>query len=81
VGWKRIFGKEVISMPRAIINGRWVDIPDSATDQEIRRAGAIKPGRSLIRQLGDGNYVIPPGSWVDVHDGDVFVDAPARIKG
>jgi hypothetical protein len=68
-------------MAKAMINGKWVEIPDSTTDAEIRGAGQIDQGRTLIRRVGNDNYVIPPGQLVNVNDGDIFLDAPARIKG
>jgi len=68
-------------MAMAIINGRRVQIPDTVSDEEIRRVGRIKPGRTLIKRDRFGNYVLPRGSKVNVNDGDTFVDAPARIKG
>jgi len=68
-------------MAQAIINGRRVQIPGTASDEEIRQVGDIKSGRTLIRRDRYGNFVIPRGSKVDVKDGDVFIDAPSRIKG
>ena len=68
-------------MAKAMINGRRVEIPATSTDEDIRQAGGIKPGRTLIRRDKLGNFVIPRGSKVDAKDGDVFVDAPPRIKG
>lgn len=68
-------------MATAIINGRRVDIPSTATDDDIRQAGGIPSGRTLIKRERHGNFVIPRGSRANVKDGDVFIDAPARIKG
>lgn len=68
-------------MAAAMINGRRVQIPDTSSDEEIRHAGGIKDGRTLIKRDRFGNYVIPRGSKVNVSDGDVFTDAPRRIKG
>ncbi len=68
-------------MAAAIINGRRVQIPDNASDEEIRQAGGIKSGRTLTRRNRFGNYVIPRGSKVNVSDGDVFADSPNRVKG
>jgi hypothetical protein len=68
-------------MATAIINGRRTEIPSTATDEEVRQMGAISPERTLIKREREGNFVIPRGSRVDVKDGDVFVDAPRRIKG
>ncbi len=64
-----------------MINGRRVQIPDTSSDQEIRQAGGIRDGRILMKRDQYGNYVIPRGSKVNVSDGDVFTDAPRRIKG
>ncbi len=69
-------------MPIAIINGRRVHLPDSVTtDEEIRRSANINSQRNLIRQTREGNYLVLKGSMVTVSEGDVFRDAPARIKG
>jgi len=68
-------------MAAAIINGRRVEIPDTSTEEEIRQSGGIKPGRTLIKREKKGNFVIPRGSKLNVKDGDVFIDAPARTKG
>ena len=69
-------------MATAIINGRRTEIPDAVTnEQEIRRLGNIDPKRNLLRRTREGNYMIPRGARVQVSDGDVFLDAPARIKG
>ncbi|OPY73632.1 MAG: hypothetical protein A4E62_00397 [Syntrophorhabdus sp. PtaU1.Bin002] len=68
-------------MPMAIINGRRVDVPSTATDDDIRRAGGIRDDRTLIKRERHGNFVIPRGSRANVAEGDVFVDSPKRIKG
>lgn len=68
-------------MPTAIINGRRVNVPDSASSEEIKRAGKIHSERTLIQRKKDGNYAVKPGERLNVNDGDTFVDAPARVKG
>ncbi len=68
-------------MATAIINGRRVDIPSTATDDDIRQAGGIRPERTLIKRERHGNFVIQRGSRTNVKEGDVFVDSPKRIKG
>jgi hypothetical protein len=68
-------------MAEAIINGRRVSLPDTTTERSIREAGGIAQGRTLIRRTREGNMVVPAGSAVRVADGDVFLDAPARVKG
>jgi hypothetical protein len=68
-------------MAEAIINGKRVQIPNAATDEDIRQAGGISSGRTLIRREKRGNFVIPRGSRVNAKDNDVFIDAPSRIKG
>ncbi len=68
-------------MATAVINGRRVEIPSTTTDDEIRQAGGIESGRTLIKRERLGNYVIPRKSKVNVKDGDTFVDAPKRVKG
>ncbi len=68
-------------MATAIINGRRVQVPDVATIEDIRKAGGIDKGRSVIRRTREGNFVVRPDEEVAVHDGEVFADAPPRIKG
>jgi hypothetical protein len=68
-------------MATAIINGRRVQVPPVAKVEDIRKAGGIAEGRTVIRRGREGNYVVRPGENVSVEDGDVFVDAPPRIKG
>lgn len=68
-------------MASAVINGRRVILPDSVSDGDIRRAGSIDEKRNLMRRTKEGNFIIPRGSRVPVNEGDVFIDAPARVKG
>jgi len=68
-------------MATAIINGRRVQVPSVATVEDIRKAGDISSGRSVIRRTREGNFVVRPDEQVNVEEGDVFVDAPPRIKG
>jgi hypothetical protein len=69
-------------MPKVMINRREVYIPDSTTTvDEIRQAGNIGPLRNLILRTREGNFLVPKGSPVIVHEGDRFIDAPARVKG
>ncbi len=68
-------------MAAAIINGRQVNLPESASDADIRRIGNIDGKRNLMRRTREGNFMIPKGSRVPINDGDVFLDAPARVKG
>lgn len=68
-------------MPVAIINGRRVELPHAATADEIRKAGGIQEARNLIRRTREGNHLVPVDATIDVHEGDAFIDAPARIKG
>ena len=69
-------------MAFAIINGRRTELPDRVTTaEEIRRIGGIRDGRSVLQRTRVGNHLLTPGVPVEIHDGDVFVDAPARIKG
>ena len=68
-------------MATAIINGRRVQVPPVASIEDIRKAGDIGDGRTVIRRNREGNFVVRPGEEVAVQDGDVFVDAPPRIKG
>ena len=68
-------------MAMAIINGRRVIVPESVSEGDIRRVGNIDPKRNLMRRTREGNYLIPRGGQVQVNDGDVFLDAPVRVKG
>lgn len=68
-------------MATAIINGRRVQVPPVASVEDIRKAGGIGDGRTVIRRAREGNFVVRPGEEVAVADGDVFVDAPPRVKG
>jgi hypothetical protein len=68
-------------MATAIINGRRVQVPPIAKVEDIRKAGGIEAGRSVIRRTREGNFVVRPGEEVAVEEGDVFVDAPPRVKG
>ena len=68
-------------METVIINGRRVQVPPTLTDEEIRQAGGINPRRTLIKREKNGNFVIPRGARMNAKAGDVYVDAPARIKG
>ena len=68
-------------MSTAIINGRRVQVPPVAQVEDIRRAGGIAKGRTVIRRTHEGNFVVRPGEEVTVQEGDTFVDAPPRVKG
>lgn len=68
-------------MPTVVINGRRVVVPSSAEEAHIRQAGQIANDRALIVRRREGNFVITRGSRVTPADGDVFTDAPRRIKG
>ena len=68
-------------MATAIINGRRVQIPSVASVEDIRKAGGIAEGRTVIHRRREGNFVVRPGEEVMPQDGDVFIDAPPRIKG
>jgi hypothetical protein len=68
-------------MPRAMINGRAVEIPRSTTDVAVREIARIDPERNLIRRTREGNFLVPRGTPIDVDEGDTFIDAPARVKG
>ena len=68
-------------MATAIINGRRVQVPPVAKIEDLRKAGDIAQGRSVIRRTREGSFVVRPDQEVAVEDGDVFVDAPPRVKG
>lgn len=64
-----------------IINGRRVAVPSVAKVEDIRQAGNIAAGRTIVQRKREGNFIVRPGQDVAVQDGDVFIDAPPRIKG
>lgn len=64
-----------------IVNGRRMRVPEIVPEGDIRRMGGIDGKRNLMRRTREGNFLVRPGSSVPVNDGDVFVDAPARVKG
>jgi len=68
-------------MATAISNGRRVQVPPVAKVEDIRQAGGIAEGRTVIRRTREGNFVVRPGEEVAIQDGDAFADAPPRIKG
>lgn len=68
-------------MATAIINGRRVQVPPVAKVEDLRQAGGIADGRSVIHRTREGNFVVRPGEEVTVQEGDVFIDAPPRVKG
>ncbi len=68
-------------MAMAIINGHKMILPETVSDADIRRAGEIDAKRNLLRRTREGNFLVPRGARMQVNDGDVFVDAPARVKG
>lgn len=68
-------------MAMAVINGRRVMLPDAVSDTDIRRVANIDSKRNLMHRTREGNFLIPRGGQVRVNDGDVFLDAPARVKG
>ena len=68
-------------MPYVIINGRRQYVPEKVTEGKIRDIGGIRKDRTLIRRTRTGNYPVTPGSTIPVNEGDVFIDAPKRVKG
>ena len=68
-------------MAQAVINGHRVILPEAVSDGDVRRVGNIDPKRNLLRRTREGNFLVPRGARMQVNDGDVFLDAPARIKG
>ncbi|MFH1287139.1 MAG: hypothetical protein ABII25_00380 [bacterium] len=68
-------------MAKVIINGRQMQIPNSATADDIKKTGKIGGGRTLIHRKKTGNYAVKHGERIDAQDGDNFVDAPPRVKG
>lgn len=68
-------------MAKVIINGRQMQIPDSTTADDIKKAGKIGGGRTLIHRKKNGNFALKNDEEVSAKDGDTFVDAPPRIKG
>jgi hypothetical protein len=68
-------------MTRVRINDRWVDVPTSVSEQDLRRAGNISMSRTFLHRQRDGHRLVPRGAVLTVSDGDTFLDAPARVKG
>jgi hypothetical protein len=68
-------------MRTVVINGRQMQIPAAADAEDIRRAGGISEGRTIIRRTREGSFVVRPGEQIAVQDDEHFADAPARIKG
>jgi hypothetical protein len=55
------------------ING--IDVPvidDELTGSQVKRLGAIPPGRVLVRQELDRNVIIPDSARIRVAGGEVF---------
>ena len=68
-------------MPRVRINNRWVEVPTSITEDELRRVGGVDPHRTFLHRRREGHHLVPRGAVLTVADGETFLDAPARVKG
>ena len=72
-------------MPRVIVNGKSVNVPSSATPEEIGAAAGrqINSGRTVIKtnKAGKGNDYFRPGQKYQINEGDRFrADVPDRVK-
>lgn len=68
-------------MATAMINGRRTVLPDRISSEQLRRVAGVQPGRNFMQRTAEGNFLVPPDAEVQVNNGDVFLDAPARVKG
>ena len=71
-------------MPTTIVNGKRVNIPSSATPEEIISAGGRRPtpGRTVIKtnRAGKGNDYLKAGQSYRINEGDNFKEVPDRVK-
>lgn len=68
-------------MPHVMLNKRRVFVPNSLNEVEFRQLGAIDTQRNLVQRTKEGNYLVPRGTVIDMHEDDTFFDAPTRVKG
>ena len=68
-------------MPHVRINNRWVEVPPSVTEGELRRAGGIDTSRTFLHRRRDGHHLVPRGAVLTITEGETFLDAPAHVKG
>ena len=68
-------------MPMVIINGKRVNMPNSATSEDLfRAAGRNSEGRAMTKQSPAGNVRLKPGQSYRLNDGDKFGEGPDRVK-
>jgi len=65
-------------MPRVRINNRWVEVPESVNEQDLRRAGGIDASRTFLQRRRDGHQLVPRGAVLTITEGETFLDAPAE---
>jgi hypothetical protein len=64
-----------------LVNGRPVEIPDSATGEQLRTLARLDPNRRLLRRADNQYQPVQMDQAVQPVDGDEFIDAPVRTKG
>ena len=71
-------------MPTTIVNGKRVNVPSSATPEELSAATGrpLSPGRVFIKtkSAGKGNDYLKPGQRYIINEGDKFKEVPDRVK-
>lgn len=68
-------------MPMVIVNGKRVNMPDSATGEELMRAAGKNPsGRVVTMQTTSGNTRLNPGQRYTLKEGQKFAEGPDRVK-
>lgn len=71
-------------MPTVIVNGKRVNVPSSATPEDLSHAGGrqLNQGRRMVKmnRTGRGNDYLNSGTYYRVNDGDKFTEVPDRVK-
>lgn len=70
-------------MAKTMINGKMVNVPSSATPEDIIRASGkrVNPGtRAVIKTNTANNTRLKPGQSYQVNDGDKYKIVPDRVK-
>lgn len=68
---------------RTMVNGKWVNVPSSATPEDIIRASGkrVNPNtRTVIKTNTANNTRLKPGQHYQVNDDDKFKIVPDRVK-
>ena len=70
-------------MPRVIVNGKQVNVPSSATPEDIINASGrrVNPGtRAVIKTTAANNDRMKPNQSYAINDGDKYKIVPDRVK-